>query len=155
MFSPARSKNKNTHHRLSVILICSMAMLGLIIYGKVYNPAVTLEMCLIQPDKYDGRTIAIGTEITVHEIFPDGFTIKQFGRIVKVKGRAGNIAPDDFITLSAVFHKQGWLELKSYHVAKKRRFKIFVSIFPALLVVFIFFKSYTFDLKRFVFTERH
>ena len=102
---------------------------------------------------YDGRTIAIGTEITVQEILQDGFTIKQFGHIIKVKGQAENIAPDDFITLSAVFHKQGWLELKSYHIAKNRRFKIFVSIFPALLVLVIFFKSFRFDFKRFVFTE--
>ncbi len=155
MFSRVRLKNNKRQFRFFVLLLCVIVMLMLIIYGKVFNPAVNLEMCLNQPDKYDGQTISIGTEITVDKIFPDGFTIKQFGHIVKVKGHAENLAPADFITLSAVFHQEGWLELESYHVAKKRRFKIFLSVFPALFVIYLFFRSFAFDYKRFVFVERH
>ncbi|MBN2410412.1 hypothetical protein JXQ31_01895 [candidate division KSB1 bacterium] len=147
--------NNGRQFRIVVLLTYFIAMLLLIFYGKNFYPAITLEMCLNQPERYDGSQIDIGTEITVDKIYQDGFTIKQFGHIVKVKGRAENMEPGDFITLSVVFHKDGWLELKSYHIAKKRRFKIAVSIFPALLVIYLLLKSFSFDFKRFVFEERH
>ncbi len=150
----ARLINNGRQYRFVVLPVYFIAMILLIVYGKKYNPAVTLEMCLTRPDRYDGRTIDIGTEITVDKIFQDGFTIKQFDHIVMVKGQAGNMEPGDFITLSAVFHKEGWLEFKSCHVAKRRRFKIVVSVFPALFVIYLFFKSFSFDFKRFVFVER-
>jgi len=152
MFSRVQSKNNK---RFSILLFYLIVMIGLIFYGKVFNPAITLEMCLNEPEKYDGKTISIGTEITINKILPDGFTIKQFGQIVKVKGKAENIVPGDYITLIVIFHKDRWLELIDYHVAKKRRFKIFVSIFPALLIIYIFFKTFYFDFKRFEFVERN
>ena len=126
---------------------------ALVVYGYYHNPNVTLEMCLENPEKYDGRTIAISTEPTIAEIHDGWFIFNQLGQRHKVFGDAGSGSVGDFFSMKAIFHKDSDLELVALHVAKARRWKILVSILPVLVVVFLFFKYYRFSWSTFTFLE--
>ncbi len=112
-------------------------------------------MCLRDPLRYDRQEIGVGTEAKVVEIFPGGFMLQEMGRTIRVEGNSLNALPGDFVRLRAVFHKEGYLELKHLYVAKGRRLKIVISILPALLVLFLILKSYKFNWRRMLFTERN
>lgn len=97
----------------------------------------------------------VGTEVTVHEVMPDGFTIKQMGKVVKVFGMAESVSPNEYVYLQAVFHKGPWLDLKKIHVAKYRRLKIVTSVVPVVFIFFLFFREYKFNFVKIEFSERH
>lgn len=111
-------------------------------------------MCLKDPLRYDGQEIGVGTEATVVEILPDGFLLHEMGQTIRVEGDPQNASQGDFVRMRAVFHKQGYLELKHLYVAKGRRLKILVSIVPALLILFFVLRTYRFDWKQLLFIER-
>ena len=111
-------------------------------------------MCLNDPLRYEGQEIGVGTEATVVEILPDGFLLREMGQTIRVEGDPQNASPGDLVRLRAVFHRQGYLELRHLYVAKGRRLKIALSIVPALLVLFLVLRAYRFDWKRMLFTER-
>jgi len=115
---------------------------------------MTLQMCLDDPLKYDGMEIGVGTEAKVIQLLPDGFIVREAGRTFRVKGNPQDASLGDFVRMSAVFHKEGYLELKHLQVAKGRYIKIVVSIAPALLVLFLLFRTYRFDLCRMLFKEK-
>lgn len=131
-----------------------LVLVGLIYYGYRNNPAVTLQMCLNAPLRYDQKEIGVGTEAIVVEVLPDGFLLKEMDRTIRVKGNPQNVDQGDFVRMQAIFHKEGYLELKRLHVVKGRRLRIFISILPALLVLFLLFKTYRFDWRQMLFTER-
>lgn len=131
-----------------------IVLVGLVWYGYEYNPTVSLQMCLNDPLLYDGREIDAGMETKVVEIIPDGFILQQGGRTIRVMGDRQNASPGDYVGLQAVFHKEGYLELKSLYVAKGRRLKIVLSALPVLLVLFLLFKNFRFDWRRLLFIER-
>lgn len=146
--------NKQRTARLFRITLYILVLSGLLIYGKTGNPAVTLDMCFKEPARYDGKTLSLGAAITVKEICADGFSIHQFGRIVNVKGDPAGLAPGDYISIIAIFHQDGWLELVDLHVAKGQRYKILVSLLPVVLVMIFLGASFTFDRKSYSFWER-
>jgi hypothetical protein len=121
--------------RLLRIVLYTICLVSLVIYGYRNNPAVTLQMCLDNPDKYNGTQIEIGNEIIVYSVTQFGFVIKQMDNLVEVRGETKDVEPHEYIVLKAVFQKGPWLELKDYHVAKRRRAKVYISVFP---VIFIF-----------------
>jgi hypothetical protein len=90
----------------------------------------------------------------VVQILQDHFIIQQLGVKMRVKGDPLNASRGDFIRLKAVFHKENYLEVVRLYVDKGRRSKIIFSIFPALLVIFLFFKTYKFDWQTLVFYRR-
>ncbi|NIA30166.1 MAG: hypothetical protein GWP06_09675 [Actinobacteria bacterium] len=143
-----------TFFRIMQVLVLALVLLALSLYGKYFDPTITLQMCLQNPQKYDGALIEIGTETTVREILADGFTIEQMGKVVKVVGKTDNIFPNEFVSLQVVFHKGPWLELKKSHIAKYRRVKIAVSVIPVLFVFVLFFREYKFRFRKFKFVER-
>jgi hypothetical protein len=112
-------------------------------------------MCLDDPLKYDETKIGVGTGAKVIELFPDGFKVKEVGRTILVKGNPEDASLGDFVRMRAVFHKEGYLELKRLQVAKGKYTKIVVSIAPALLVLFLLFRTYKFDWRRILFRERN
>ena len=130
--------------RLLRIFIYLAVLLFLLVYGYKNNPAITLQMCLDDPDKYNGTPLEIGNEIIVHSVTRYGFIIRQMDRLIEVRGHNDNIEPHDYIVLKAIFHKGPWLELQDYHVAKKRRTKVYISIFPALFIMAYFFSKIRF-----------
>ncbi len=127
---------------------------GLLWYGKVKNPTVTLQMCLAAPERYNGSLIEVGAEATVAQVIEDGFILRQMGKRVKVVGTVNSLQVGEFVGLLAVFHQPGWLELKKIHVAKNRRAKIWFSVIPLIIVFFLCARQYRIDLSRFEFAER-
>ena len=138
-----------TIQRISRIIIYAAILGSLVVYGYKHNPAVTLQMCLAEPKKYDGTLIEIGNEIIVEQLTLYGFTITQMENEIEVWGDNNNVRENDYIVLKAIFHKGPWLELKDYHVAKKRRTKVYISIFPALFVIGYVLKNLSFGLQGF------
>jgi len=124
-------------------------------YGFQNAPSITLRMCLENPALYDGCNIGIGNEATIAQLIPGGFLIKQMGKTMRVYGDSQNASAGDFVQLRAIFHEEGYLELVHFHVAKKRRVKIFVSLVPTLLILIIFFKRFKFDWRQILFYERN
>ncbi len=127
---------------------------GLAVYGYLYNPVGKLSKCLADPERHDGRIIGVGTEAKVVELLPEGFVIQELGQRIAVAGDLPKASPGDYIRIRAIFHKEGYLELDQLYVAKGRRAKIFVSIVPALLVIFLLFRTYRFDWRQLLFRER-
>ncbi len=140
--------------RLLTIIALSLALAGLTWYGHHNNPSVSLKMCVDESLKYDGKEIEIGMDAKVAKVFPDNFIIQQLGVKMRVEGDPLNASPGDFIRLKAVFHKEKYLEVVRLYVEKGRRYKIIISIFPVLLVIFLFLKTYKFDWQTLVFYRR-
>ena len=132
-----------------------LILAGLIHYGYRFNPEINLSKCLIDPARYDGREVAVRPEAKVIKRLPDGFVLQVMGHIIRVKGDPQNISQGDYVVMRAIFHKEGYLELKRIYVAKGRRLKILLSIVPAVLVLFLFFKIYRFNWRRMLFAERN
>jgi len=140
--------------RLVQILLLTILLIGLSIYGKISNPEIILSTCLTNPEQHDGAIITVGTEATVAEMLPNGFLLQQRDQRIPVYGNVPEIAKNEFVNIVARFHKEGYLELQKLYVAKGRRFKIAASVLPVLLIVFFFIKSYRFDPHRFLFYKR-
>jgi len=132
-----------------------LSLVVLIWYGYRFNPRVTLQMCLEDPLRYDGMVIGVGAEAKVIQLLPDGFVVKEVGRTLRVKGNPQDASLGDFVRMRAVFHKEGYLELKRLQVAKGKYTKIVVSIAPALLVLFLLFRTYKFDWRWILFREKN
>jgi hypothetical protein len=124
-----------TIQRISRIVIYLALLITFVIYGYISNPAVTLPMCFADPLKYDGTLLEIGNEIMVDKLTLYGFTIRQHGITAEVWGDNNGVRENEYIVLKAVFHQGPWLELEEFHISKKRRTKIYISIFPALFVI--------------------
>ena len=146
-----KSGNKFRAARIALYLLFLSL---LILYGYYFHPHVTLQMCLADPQKYTGSRIEVGNEALVHEIFKDGFSIKQQNRIVPVHGMSADVKINEFVIIDATFHELGWLEAHRIRVAKKRRYKIVLSVLPVLFILILFFKRYRFDFHNLYFIER-
>ncbi len=135
------------------ILLCAL-LAGLIYYGKEHNPAITLGMCMENPAAYDGQTIFIGTEITVREVLEDGFRIHQMGRFARVYGESAQVKKGDSVQLVAQFRAPDQLVLEKLYIAKKRRWKIALSVVPVVLIAVALFSAFKVDGRRFEIVER-
>lgn len=138
---------------LYMLLLCTL-LAGLVYYGKTHNPAVTLAMCMENPAAFDGQTIFIGTEITVREVREDGFQIHQMGRIARVYGESAQVKKGDTVQLVAQFRAPDQLVLEKLYVAKKRRWKIALSVVPVVLIAMALISAFEVDGRRFEIVER-
>ncbi len=136
------------------IVFLTANLFFLIWYGHTFYPSITLQMCLKNPDTYDGATIVVGNESTVQKIHNDGFTIRQMGTLVRVFSSERDVGIGEFVILSATFRRPNLLEAHTVRIAKKRRAKIWLSVIPALVVCIYFLKRFRFNLKMFYFEER-
>ncbi len=143
-----------TWNRPLRIFIYSISLILLVLYGRYFHPFVTLQMCLANPEEYDGFTIDVGNEAVIGEVFQDGFSIEQMGQRVRVFGPTEVARPGEFITLNAVFHREGFLVVKEMRVAERRRTKIWLSVFPVLVICFIFLRRFRLDYRMMYFMKR-
>ncbi len=121
-------------------------MVGLIWYGAEKNPAVTLRMCLNAPETHDGARIDVGSETTIVSLSDSSFVIQQQDDNVQVVGPPdSNASINDFVTLVGRFSKPDTLILESMRVAEKRRYKIGLSVIPALGILIFFFTRFKFS----------
>jgi len=136
-----------------------IALSFVVILFCIYNhnrPATTLNYheCLLDPNKYDGSELIVKNEAIIGEIFEDKFEILQNNKKIMVRGATESLKSNEFVSLRATFHKEGYLTVKEIHVHRYRRLKIAISILPVMIVGWIFFRKYKFNSKKMVFTER-
>ncbi|MFC2092076.1 hypothetical protein ACFLTD_04815 [Elusimicrobiota bacterium] len=141
----------------------SVSCLVLVIFG-IYSQAmyqrkvVDIEKCLASPLVYDKKLIEIKHDAVVAGIKDDGFSIYVRGNMVHAVYDGTDDSWKDslgeYISIRAVFHKEGYVEADAYHIHKQRRLKMAFSIIPVLIICFIFFKYYRFDLNNMCFGEK-
>ena len=148
-----RSRSKNIQ-RISALVLLPLVMISLSVFGERHDPSINLRMCLQDPLQYDLQMITVGTETTVKKIEIDHFVISQMGKELIVYGQCPGIHENDFIQLVGIFHKEGWLELKSCYIARYRRIKIWISIFPIIWVAVLFFKEWRWQWKSMCWRSR-
>jgi len=146
----------NKKSRWLRLLIYASLMTFLIYYGQKNHPGVTYAECTSDPIKYHNTPIEIGTEATINEIYPDYFLISQMQHLIKILGPAPDHAQvGEFVTLSGTFQKDGSIIPASIRIAEKRRLKIWISLFPMIVVIFYFFKIFKWDWARWRFVRKY
>lgn len=140
--------------RWTRILFFLFILVSLSWYGDMHNPAVTLPMCLANPGKYDGTLVEIGTEVIVRQISQDGFVIHQLGVVLPVMGDPAGLKVGDFVVLTAIFKAPNQLRMLELYAAKGRRWKIAVSLVPAIFILFPLIRRYRFNYHLLILKER-
>lgn len=130
----------------------------LILLGCLYSQYrygnLTLHECLTSPDQCDGASLKLGNNTRAGKVREDGFEILKGDNKITVIGSADGLKTNDYVEMIAVFHKEGYLELKDIYVRKLRELKIFISVMPVLFVLWLFIKQYRFDLTRKAFIQK-
>ena len=135
---------------LSLILLIFTACF----YSQHKYREFSLQDCLSNPEHGDGVTLKFGGNSKAGEVSEDRFELVRGKDKMTVMGRVGDLKKNDYIVMKAIFHKEGYLELKDIHVRKLRRLKIYLSVLPVFLVVGLILRQYKFDLKKRVLVER-
>ncbi len=140
--------------RIIRVVLYVVILAFLIWYGQENDPSITLDMCVTHPKKYDGVSLTIGNEAKVYSVRKNGFVIQQMNHRIPVRGNVENLTPGARVTITAIFHQKGWLELRDIHIIKHREAKIWLSIIPVILIVFFFFRCFRFNVKKIQFERR-
>jgi len=118
-------------------------------YSASKYPTLSLNECLQNPEAYDGCTLSWFNEPMIGEIHDDGFLLIQGqGPSIRVIADTTGLIVNKFIGMTAVFHKEGYLESKKLVVARNRRYKIWLSVLPVLLVGFMMIRTIRIDWKN-------
>lgn len=145
--------NKYYGLKLSILIIWILSMCS---YSHLRNPgSVSLQDCLEDPERFDKVVLTFGTNSKAGKVKKDRFElITNDGTKVTVFGSAKGLRENEYIDLETIFHKEGYFELKKIYVRKLRRLKIILSILPVLLVAWLFFTRYKFNLEKMRFVEK-
>jgi len=140
------------------MLIIVVAIAILITYSHLVgnHKELSIRECLEAPEKYDGTLLVIKKETKIGNIYEDGFEIVQpYDNVtIFVSGDTTGLIKNAYVTLTATFHKEGYLELHSIHVHKRRRVKFIASIVTVIIVFANFVRWFKFDVHRKRFVER-
>jgi hypothetical protein len=153
--SPRSGRSLGLPLRLGLLagLLFVFFMLGS--YGARHHPWLSYGECLANPGACDGRLVAGFREPMVGAIRSDGFELMQRGfRPVFVKTDTAGLKKGEFISLRAVFHKQGYLTATVAKIASRRREKMGLSLIPAVLGCVLFFRRFRFRPRRMEFEVR-
>jgi hypothetical protein len=130
-------------------------VLAFCVWAHHNPPFPSIVQCLADPSGHDGAVVSTGSGGAVEAIEKSGFRIARKSGKVLVRGRAEGIKKGDFVFLEAVFHKEGYFELKRIYNSRYRHLRIAASLAGLLWVILIFFRSYRFDPSRFLFIQRN
>jgi len=136
--------------RFALILLLLAFLIALSFYSTNIHPWIHLNQCLENPSKYDGQQVTIYREPRIGEIYPDGFQLLQErGPSIRVYADTAGLRPGEYIGLTATFHKEGYLHVVKLLISKKRRYKIWLSVLPVLLIGGMFVRYYRLRIKPF------
>ena len=125
----------NTGRRYKVAL--SLAAIILLCFWSQQNaPLPTLTDCLAGPLACDGKLLSTDAGGKVESVEAWGFWLRNGGQRIRVVGQAPDVRAGDTIFLDAIFHKEGYLDLRNLYVSRYRWWRILVSL-PALLYVLV------------------
>lgn len=126
---------------------------------------MTLDLCLSDPERFDGTEVPIYMEARVIEVDPGCLRVSQpdgplnliipprFSGLVPPGATMEEIKPGQSLAAVAVFRRPGYLELKRLRVAPLRQVKIIISIFPAVIVLILLIGSIRWEKGRLVMKE--
>jgi hypothetical protein len=124
-------------------------------YGALHHPWLSYSECISEPGRYDGRLVEEFHEPLIGAIRKDGFELLQRGEApVFVSADTTGLVSGEFVSLKAVFHKDGPMAATVAVVASRRKEKMILSLFPAVLILALFFINFRFNPKRFEFEPR-
>jgi hypothetical protein len=133
--------------RLAIICILSVILAGLCLYGSIHRPWLSLDTCLAHPEKYDGSLVTYMSEPSIDEITPDGFILRFHGGRIPVYSDTTGLRINEYVGILATFHKEGFLTAEKIVIAKNRRYKILLSLIPALMIVILFINQFKFSFR--------
>ena len=135
--------------RMFLIIFLSIVIAGLGYYNVKTNPWISVEQCFENPEFYDGKLVARYSEPLIGEIYPDGFQLQQKkAPSIRVYSDTTGLISGKFVGMRALFHKEGYLEAISLHVAKRRRYKMWISVLPAFLVGILLFRYFRWNKQK-------
>ena len=140
--------------RLFKIILPLLSIVPLIIYGQIQIPQnyPGYKEAKAEPDKFDGKEIYFGGKILDVE---DGhFLVENEQYKVLVEGKIDKSVIGGNISGKAVFRRNKTLTMQDYHISNLRKYKVIVSLFPFIFVLFLFWKQYSFDFKEVMFKKR-
>jgi hypothetical protein len=127
---------------------------GLSYYGTLNPPWLKLTSCLEDPEKYDGSLVTYFSEPRIQEITASGFILHTTSGTIPVLSDTSGLRQGEYIGLTAIYHKAGYLTATRWVISKNRRYKIILSVIPVCLVAFLFFRTFRWN-RRFEFEVQH
>jgi len=132
--------------RIVGIIIIFLAIAGLGYYNYRTNPWISVSDCLDDPESYDGAVVTRFREPMIKSICGNGFVLSQKqGPEIKVVMDTTGLRTGEFVGLRAVFHREGYLEAVKFHMSERRRYKIWLSVPPVLLVMLLCLRYFRFN----------
>lgn len=140
-----------TKRSISIVILLLIISL-LCIYTGWTHPWLNIKECLQNPKRYDGDLITEYWEAQIGEIYSDGFQlIQRHSPSIRVYCDTSGLKTGEYVGLRAHFNKEGYLTTKKVFVATNRRYKIWLSVIPVLIIFFLFIDHFRFNLKKFQF----
>jgi hypothetical protein len=138
----------------SRILIGSVLLLSLCAWAHYSNPYPDLGTILANPHQFAGQHVAVFVEARIVEKTGDGFVLVQRGNHLHVRADVGEAPAGEFVAVEGVFLPPDQLQATAWHIARGRRWKILVSLVPALLLIVLLPLALRFDRQKRIFTLR-
>ena len=120
----------------SRIIVSLSAVLGLCLYAHNHPPVQTLQEILQNQQQFTGRHIELYVETIADSVASDGFLLRQGQATIWVRGRPSDLEPRDFVTVDGVLQPDGSLALRRIYVAKRRRWKMAISVLALIWIAF-------------------
>jgi hypothetical protein len=138
-----------TLNRTAAIAGLGLGMVLLCLYGGLRHPWISYTECRQDPEKYDGLVVENFREPKIGAIRTNGFELLQHGeRPVFVEADTAGLKSGEYVALKAVYHGEGRLTATTVRVVSRRREKMAVSLVPAVMIVFLFFRHFRFNVQR-------
>ncbi|MFH1039490.1 MAG: hypothetical protein V1789_12570 [PVC group bacterium] len=152
-------------YRIAKIAGLAILLAALAWYADAAQKVLTYSECLSDPERFDGKEVPIFMEARILETTPGSIRISQpdgpldllvpphFQGMVPAGASLEDVKPGQSLEAVAVFRRPRFLELKAFRSAQLRKFKIFVSIFPVVLVAFFLFRTIRWENGRLIIKE--
>jgi hypothetical protein len=129
--------------------ILAAAAAGLCIRSAFFHPWLSLNACLARPAEHDLKRVTQFNAPTIAMLFGDGFLLSQNrGPSIRVFCDTTGLVRGEFVGITAVFHREGYLDGAVTQVAWLRREKIAVSLVPAAAVCGFFMFGFRWNREK-------
>jgi hypothetical protein len=121
--------------RSIALILLILSILTAATYTAYHHPWIKTSDCLKAPEAHDGRLVTRYEEPVVGHIYADGFQLLQKNEpSIRVYSDTTGLRSGEYISLTATFHREGYLRAVSFRIARHRRYKIWLSVLPVILI---------------------